>query len=476
MPENLAQAPHVAVILLRAEWFDSVVALPELTQAVQADEHLLFERLEAAFEIAGHWVVNSAESLQACASALRALDADLFILAFQVWAEDFYLNPLAQAIAGRPLAVWCYLPWQRPPLPASFLDVLRGSGPVGTFEGLGTLRNLGLRFAFTHGAPDHPRPLHDLQVAARAAQVQHLLRQARFGLLPARNEQMQSTFVDEFRLRKELGPQVRYLSVGELQRKAEALPEPELQAYLDQLQQYPLRGASSEDLALAARASLGLAHLALDNGLDLLCLEDIAPELHAALGLRPCLYPPLLSESGCALSLEGDLGAATAQFILRRLSRGPTLFVEFWYWDEGQNVLVGGHAGAQDPNLAQPGSLWISQDYEFAQSDHSRGAHFQFIARPGRVTLLQLRGTPTSWQALLAGGEALDGPPRLEGYPHAAIRLDASLDDFVRRVARLGSTQHWIMAYGDLQAEVQALCELLDIPLEVINQTDPSKL
>ncbi len=469
MPEDLLEAPRVAVILLRAEWFDSVVALPELTRAVQADERLLLERLETAFEIAGHWAVNSPDSLQNCARELRSLDADLFILAFQVWAEDFYLNPLAEAIAGRPLAVWCYLPWQRPPQPASFLDVLRGSGPVGTFEGLGTLRNLGLRFAFTHGAPDHPRPLHDLQVAARAAQVRRLLRRARFGLLPARNEQMQSTFVDEFRLRKELGPRVKYLSVGELQRQVETLPEAELLAYLNQLQEHPLRGTSSEDLALAARASLGLAHLALDNDLDLLCLEDIAPDLHAALGLRPCLYPPLLSERGCALSLEGDLGAATAQFILRHLSGRPTLFVEFWYWDEAQNVIVGGHAGAQDPRLARPGSLWISHDYEFAQSDRSRGAHFQFIARPGRVTLLQLRCTPSSWQALLTGGEALDGPPWLEGYPHAAVHLDAGLDDFVRRVARLGSTQHWIMAYGDLQAEVQALCALLDIPLEIIN-------
>jgi hypothetical protein len=468
--ETLAEAPRVALILLRAEWFDSVVALPELVQAVQIDERSLVERLATVFEITGYWVVNSPGSLQACAHQLRSEEADLFILAFQVWAEDFYLIPLAEAIAGRPLAVWCYLPWQRPPQPASFLDVLRGSGPVGTFEGLGTLHNLGLQFSFTHGAPDHPRPLHDLRIAARAAQVQRLLRRACFGLLPTRNEQMQSTFVDEFRLRKELGPQVKYFSIADLQRKAEALPEAEIQTYLDQLQEHPARGVSPEDLALAARASLALAHLAVDESVDLLCLEDIAPELHTALGLRPCLYPPLWGENGSVLSLEGDLGAATAKFILRRLSGQPTLFVEFWYWDEAQNVIVGGHAGAQDPGLAQPGSLWISQDYEFAQSDRSRGAHFQFIAKPGRVTLLQLRCTPSAWQALLVGGEALAGTPWLEGYPHAAIRLDASLDDFVRRVARLGSTQHWIMAYGDLQAEVQALCELLDVPLEIIKK------
>ena len=39
------------------------------------------------------------------------------------------------------------------------------------------------------------------------------------------NEQMQSTFVDEFRLRADLGPLVEYLSVGELERAAQAVTQ-----------------------------------------------------------------------------------------------------------------------------------------------------------------------------------------------------------------------------------------------------------
>jgi len=462
-------APRIAVILLRAEWFDSVVALPELVTAVQEDEHIIRSFLSQSFQIAACWAVNSPASLRTCVQEIKTLDADLFILAFQVWAEDFYLNPIVEALAGRPLAVWCYLPWERPPQPASFIQVLRGSGPVGSFEGLGTLRNLSVEFSFTHGSPDAPRVRRDLEIAARAGQVQRKLSGARFGILPARNEQMQSTFVDEFRLRSELGPQVVFLSVAELARTSASLEHQEVQEYLLHLRDnYPIRGVDPEDLELAARASLGLAHLAVDRHLDVLSLNDIDPELHETLGLRPCLYPPFLGQHDTALSLEGDLGAATALFLLRHLAGSPAFFVEIWYWDEADNVIVGGHAGLQDPGVALPGQAWISHDFEFAQSDRSRGAHFQFIARPGRVTLLQLRGTPNGWQALLAGGEALDGPPRLEGYPHAAIRLDAQIDTFVRRVAEAGSTQHWIMAYADVRAEVQALCRLMNIALETI--------
>ena len=462
-------APRVALILLRAEWFDSVVALPELVTAVQKDESLIRDFLAQSFEVAALWVVNSQDSLHTCTNEIKTLQADLFILAFQVWAEDFYLTPVVDALAGCPLAVWCYLPWEQPPQLASFTQVLRGSGPVGTFEGLGTLRNLGVKFTFTHGPPQAPRVRQDLEIAARAAQVRQLLRSARFGVLPARNEQMQSTFVDEFRLRSELGPQVQYLSVAELGRRSASLKDDEVHEYLQHLQDtYLIQNVNSEDLELAARASLGLAHLAIDHQLDVLSLNDIAPELHETLGLRPCLYPPILDQYDTSLSLEGDLGAATALYVLRHLAPSPTLFVEIWYWDEASNVINGGHAGPQDPSLARPGQAWISQDYEFAQSDRSQGAHFQFIARPGRVTLLQIRGTPQGWQALLIGGEALDASPKLEGYPHAAIRLDPPIDTFVRQVAQAGSTQHWIMAYGDLQAEIQALCELANIPLETI--------
>ena len=461
--------PQVALILLRAEWFDSVVALPELVTAVQKDESLIRDFLAESFEVAALWVVNSQDSLHACTNEIKTLQADLFIMAFQVWAEDFYLNPIIDALAGRPLAVWCYLPWEQPPQLASFTQVLRGSGPVGTFEGLGTLRNLGVKFTFTHGSPQAPRVRQDLEIAARAAQVWHLLRSARFGVLPARNEQMQSTFADEFRLLSELGPTVQYLSVAELARRSASLKDDEVHGYLQHLQDtYVIQDIRVEDLELAARASLGLAHLAIDHHLDVLSLNDIAPELHETLGLRPCLYPPILDQYETSLSLEGDLGAATAWYILRRLANSPTLFVEFWYWDETRNVIIGGHAGPQDPRLPLQGQAWISHDYEFAQSDRSRGAHFQFIARPGRVTLLQIRGKPQGWQALQVGGEALDGPPKLEGYPHAAIRLDPLIDTFVRRVAQAGSTQHWIMAYGDLQAEIQLLCELANISLETI--------
>lgn len=461
--------PRIGLILLQAEWFDSVVALPELAQSVARDSKMIVDYLSDCLEIIETWQVNSAGSLDDCCLQLPAADIDLVVLCFQVWAEDFYIQPLVRALGSRPLAVWCFVPSSKPPQPASFTDVLRYSGTVGTFEGMGTLRNLGVDYLFTAGSLDDSKVVNELHIYGRAARIQRLLQRARFGLLPARNEQMQSTFVDEFRLMAEIGPQVEYISVNQLAQAASQIPQDEVDDYIEYLKKScRIEDVSPATLEKGVRASLGLAHLAIDKRLDVLSINDISPELHRVMGLRPCLYPPVLTEAGILLGLEGDLGAATALFILERLCASPCLFIEFWYWNEEEDWLVGGHAGVQNPAAAPAGGVSITRDFEYAQSDACEGAHFQFIASPGCVTLFQLRCTPDGWQAIAAAGESLAGAQRLEGYPHAAIRFDVPVMQFLHQSAQVGTTQHFIMAYGNVLPEIDILCKLLHIPLQRI--------
>ena len=390
-----------------------------------------------------------------------------------MWAEDFYLLPLARSIGSRPALLWAYQPWRRLPEYLPFLQVLRGSGPVGSLEGMGTLKNLEFPYLFTYGSPEDPRVQAEILQAGRAAWLQRALRSARIGLLPYRNEQMQSTFVDEFRLLRDLGLSIQHLSIGDLVRTSESLLDIEVEDFTNALlRDFPLHGVTRETLAQAARVSLALAYLAAENGLDVLSYNDIAPETHQVFGMRPCLYPPLYDQAGVLVTLEGDLGAASAALIMNRLTGSPIFFTEFWFWDEDENILVGGHGGPQNPAVASGDGTWISQDYEFAQTDRTEGAHLQFVARPGRVSLLQLRCKPGGWQAILATGQALESAPRLEGYPHAIIRLDAPVGQFLRQAASVGTTQHWIMVYGEPVEELRIFCQLANIDLEVIrNET-----
>ena len=63
----------------------------------------------------------------------------------------------------------------------------------------------------------------------------------------------------------------------------------------------------------------------------------------------------------------------------------------------------------------------------------------EFTAKPGRVTLLQITPTIEGFRMIIAAGEALGlGGVRMEGFPHAQIKLDFPLDDFLDRLLKGG--------------------------------------
>ena len=469
----MQERPRVGLVLFRADWLACQEAQQVLGD-IQIDTENMLVRLERHFSIQGPWVVDSAEALAECRQALQNTEMDMVLLAFQTWAEDFTVVSLLQAIGSRPLVLWCYLPFRRLPRPASYAEVVRSSGPVGAFSALGTLRNLKATFLFTFGAPDDPRLIQDLQVAGRAARVRQQLREARFGLLPSRQGHMQASYVDESRLLADLGPHVEHLPVRMYQEAGQGIPDEQVQAYLDLTRQrFPVKQVLDETLEQAARAALALERLAAHHQLDLLAVNDSSPALRQVFNQLPGLYPDLLftfgQEPGPGRVLyqsEADLGAATAHYILSQLTGSPTMFLEIWFWDEALNQVVGGHRGVQNPMMADPHALWIGPDNSYCKAEDHPGAQLQFIAREGRVTIFQLRSTPTGWQAIAASGVSLAGLPWVSSYPHAVLRLDTPIEHFLNHLASVGATQHWIMAYGSVLHEIETFCEMEGIPLE----------
>lgn len=465
----MAEKPRVGLILMRLG--QVCCDQPgEFIGGVRVDEDAILSSLTHHFDLAGPWVIDSAEALQDCQAALRSTELDMILLAYQTRAEDGALDAILAARGGLPLVLWCYLPWRRLPRPTSYSELQRTSGLVGTFAALGTLRNQDSGFLFTFGAPDDPRLVSDLVVAGRAARLRRQLRQIRIGLLPSTTGQAPSAFVDEQRLMAELGPVVEHIPVDRYRQAAEAVMPERISAYLLQLRErFPVEGVSEDVLSGAARAALGLAGLAERERLAVLALNDTAEDLLRVFNMRPALYPDLQDSGSVLYQPESDLGAAAANYILHHLTGSPTMFLEFYFWDEALNQLVGGHGGLQNPANADPQGALLGRDYDCCMVEGSQGAQLEFLARAGRVTLLQLRSTPAGWQAVALSGVCLEGQPWLEGLPHAVVRLDATVERFLNRVAEVGVTQHWIMAYGSVLHEIEAFCRMEDIPVEILS-------
>ena len=75
---------------------------------------------------------------------------------------------------------------------------------------------------------------------------------------------------------------------------------------------------------------------------------------------------------------------------------------------------------------------------------------------------------PGGWRAIALSGYCLESDPWMEGIPHAVVRLDGTIEYFLEEVARLGASRDWVMAYGDVFSQLQAVCEMMGVSLEKI--------
>ena len=99
-----------------------------------------------------------------------------------------------------------------------------------------------------------------------------------------------------------------------------------------------------------------------------------------------------------------------------------------------------------------------------------------FFRNPGPRSAPGPRTTPgtgadqgVGFQMTVLGGESLGGELRVEGYPHAAVRIDPDMLRFLRSCAENGTSHHWAIVHGDVRAELGHLADMLRVKKVMID-------
>jgi L-arabinose isomerase len=414
-------------------------------------------------------VLATREQVGQAIARFRRQDVDAVVACQITWGEDRLIIEAAQKLPAVPLLLWCYSPFQLLPEQMTMRDLFRASGPVGALQASGPLKRLGKPFGFAFGSYADPNAIAKIVAFGKAAKVARDLKAARIGVLPYRCPQMTGTYVDEFRLKKEIGPELEYISVREYWDRCQEIPERDVRSFVADLEAtYPVSPSTTEaGLVRGARASLGLARVAAEYGLDAIALEDLNEELHRVIGLRPCLYVPELFERA-VVSMEAEVGGAVALLILRGLAHKPPMYTEVFTYDAEENCILAGHAGIHDIRLAaSAGDVTIEPDGEYVESEPD-SAWMRFRAKGGQVTLLSVFCDVERFKMVISSGEALGGQPKLLGSPHIYVRLDESLEEFFERSIRTGMTQHWAIVHDDIAQELLALADILGLDRVIV--------
>lgn len=467
----LNRKPKVGLLLLAADWFwqqniqGSGGRYSRVPQLVASDMAALSSAIADDLELITVGLVHNLSQARAAVKRFRAADIDLLLISSIIWSEDQPLIEVLRGLPDVPLLVWCFAPSATLPSRVSVIELFRRSGPVGTVQHSAPLRRLGRTFGFVCGAPGDPAIIRSIREYAAAARVAKALKRVTIGLLPGHCEAMTGTFTDAKRLKKAIGPVVKKISVAQYAASVATVPKKEAEAFAQHLRKcYPLIEVSWKSLLAASRASLGIAKLAEKQQLDAIALNDLAPELHRALGMRPFLAVPEFFAAGRVIGMEGDVTTTMGLLIMRYLSDSPPMYTEIYTFDEKRNGVLAGHASMHDLRLAEsPRGIRITPDYEYCEVNPLEGAWLEFRAKPGRVTLASFFGDVARFKVVIAEGQALRSGPRLQGFAHIFVKLDTPVADFFQQAIKTGITQHWVITHANIRSQLRHLAGILNM-------------
>jgi hypothetical protein len=454
-----------ALLLQRSDWFNKTDN-PEAIAGLDEDGDRIIFKLSPIVDIKRTWSVYSTDTAEAVSIELRSLDVDLVILVYQTRVDNYFLEKIITGVGEHPLIAWCYLPWRRIPRPLTYEDLVKGSSFYAMSSALGHLFDMKKPYLAAFGSADDPLVLRDIRHFAIAAQVSHELTRTDLGVLELDDE---LELLNDNCIFGSLGISSHKISLPVFDKYIQSITSNDSDKYLADLRGLNVEVMVTDDtLCSAAKTAVALSRLANDEHLNFFAIPDHHAKFQEIAGLCPGLPPSKNHDREISYIPSTDHGAIASSIIQKMITGNPGFMMRLWFWDKAKNLVVGGLGGVQNPEQIANGPMFISGDYECTRNDPDGGAQLEFATRPGRVTLLQMRSTPKGCKATAVSGIALESDPWIEGIPHAVVRLDCSIDNFLYMLAHSGAGEYWVMTYGSYLEELKAFFELKAIDFEIL--------
>lgn len=412
-------------------------------------------------------IVYTREDVQKALRMFRTEEPDMIFAHFLSWSDDFAFIRFLRDAGDIPI-LFASITREEPGFEDSltedrFIEFLSAGGLVGALEASGSLSRFD-RPHLTRVLGGIDEVMEQARVMARCACLRSELRQTSFGLLPSYNEVMWATYVDPYDLFMKAGPELRFLSVSELEEEIARTPRERTEAAMETiLSTYETRGEIQKDKMFASvEASIAMEEVGRRAGVEMLVLNDVDPVLMRRIGLRPG-FAPLPGTDDLMVVPEGDLGGGLACYILRKLSGNHVNFIEPFHIDRTDGTFAAGHAGPQD-YTTPGGHTIISTDTRFAKSSYKHaGAPFAWhLIGPGEKTMVHVSQCGGRFRLVAGVVDALPAQHFLAGYSHGLFRPRIPAESFFEQLIKIGVTQHYALCDGDWRAYLKTAAALLD--------------
>ena len=467
---DLKRQPRMGLLLISPERFAVIgegTARGSYRERKEAEASLMVKEASRIADVTFTGITWNRQDVERAIDAFTASKVDYVLAIYLSWAEDFAWIRFLRDMPECPI-LFCHRMRDEIHLKDThdddeFAEYLCCGGLVGSLEASGSIRRFDRKMMATF-AGTWSQVLERAAQFGLAARARTMLRQSTFGLLACMNEVMWSTYVDTYALFRDIGPEMRFLSVAELEDAVSAVPEEEArQTMLRIASKYEVLPNVDEGKFLASvRASMGMERLAAQYDLDMLVLNDIDTVLFKHIGLRPGFWPTSPDVKTMVVP-EGDIGSGIAFAVLKMLGAEHVNYIEPFHIDVPSDTFDAGHAGPNDYTDPR-GKCKISSDVRFAKTKWKyAGAPFAWYVFPeGPKTMLHCSQQTGQFQLVGTQVEALHTDHFLATYSHSHFKpVGKSCTELFSRLMEQGVTQHYCIADNNMLPAISDLAMML---------------
>jgi len=315
-------------------------------------------------------------------------------------------------------------------------------------------------------------------VYERAVTALAAFKYAKFGYLGHTYDGMYDMNTDPTAFAAAFGAHVQMLEMCELAEYVHGAPDDAVRARIAEIRGiFDIRAPSAdpltdfvhdEDLALAARCSVGLDRLVETHGLTALAYfykgehgndyEQIASNL--------IIGNSLLTSRGIPLAGEADLKTAAALLVMNRIGGGGS-FAELHPFDVCDDVVLIGHDGPHNLNVSNEKP--VLRKLKRFHGKPGAGVSVEFKLKTGPVTLLSCTvGGDGRFALVSAAGESVPGAIPATGNTNTKCRFSVSCTQFIERWCEAGPTHHLALGVGDRREEIRLFACMAGIRLNEV--------
>jgi len=365
-------------------------------------------------------------------------------------------------------------------------------GMVGLLAAAGALEQVGIIPERVWGEPENPTVISKVMKSIRAASTINRLKGERYGKFGGRPMGMYTAAANGDQWMREFGIDVEQIDQYELVVRAEKVP-PEIKTkareWLEKMVKevrYDGKQLTPEILEKQIAIYYAAKELIDEYELDFVGFKG-QPEMtahYATMDVAEAFLNDPYDWDGpkepIITATETDMDGALTMEIFKHISQKPVLFADVRHYFKEENLLdlcnSGQHGtyfagGFMEPEKNLKNVILYPEGFYFPAG----GAAVRHIAAPGRVTLARLARINGKYIMSIVTGEIVDLPKQKaeelakgvqEEWPHAYVRIDASMDDFLRYYP----CNHTHGVYGEYTDELVQFCKFKNIDYRVLKK------